>query len=225
MRPVDKGTNDNVFEKYSHARGDLLDRLGQYCSYCEMKLPSSLAVEHVRPKSLHPELQTQWDNFLLACTNCNSTKGDQPVNLEEYVWPDRDNTFLAMIYREGGIISANNELDSRRQRCAQNILDLTGLRKRPGSHDLKRSDRRWFNRREAWSMAARSLERLMQNDSEALREQIVDTAYSGGFWSVWMTVFEKDGDMLNRFIERFPGTCKSCFDGEGKVVPREGGIL
>lgn len=225
MRPVDKGTNTKTFKEYPQARGDMLDRLGQYCSYCEMKLPTSLAVEHVNPKSLHPQLQNKWDNFLLACTNCNSTKGNQNINLEGYLWPDRDNTFLAYIYREGGIITANSELNPHQQGCARKTLELTGLLRRPGCKDLKRSDRRWLNRREAWIMAARSLERLLENDTEMLREQIVDTAYARGFWSVWMTVFEKDSDMLKRFIDRFPGTSKTCFDEEGKTIPRKGGIL
>jgi hypothetical protein len=46
-----------------------------------MRLEASLAVEHVLPKK--PEGVTEiiksreldWENFLLACTNCNSTKG------------------------------------------------------------------------------------------------------------------------------------------------------
>ena len=40
-----------------------------------------------------------------------------------------------------------------------------------------------------------------------------------------MTVFKDDGDMLNRFIETFPGTCQDCFDCQGKPIPRPHGNL
>lgn len=58
MRPIDRGMcpkditgNIKKFSKYQDARGDLIDKLGEYCSYCEMQLDASLAVEHVQPKS------------------------------------------------------------------------------------------------------------------------------------------------------------------------------
>ncbi len=224
MRPISKGKNNKKFNEYSQARGDLIDRLGQYCSYCEMKVTASLSVEHVQPKSHHPELRCEWDNFLLACTNCNSTKGDSKIRLKDYLWPDRDNTFLAFVYMEGEI-NINGKLEKHQKGCAQNILDLVGLQKRPGSKDLKASDRRWRNRREAWETASLSLKRLIVNDTEALREQIVVTAYLGGHWSIWMTVFKEDDDMLKRFLAKFPGTCKECFDEMGRPIPRESGMV
>lgn len=85
MRPLDKGAVPRAgdgairFGHYSDAHPHLVERLGDYCSYCERRLPASLAVEHVQPKSHVPELETSWDNFLLACTNCNSVKGSKPV--------------------------------------------------------------------------------------------------------------------------------------------------
>src|SRR5438270_11942067 len=100
MRPVNRGAHPvnadgsrRKWTKYEEARGQLIERLGGYCSYCEMRLPASLAVEHVIPKSLAPKKRLQWDNFLLACTNCNFSKGNKPVVLHKFVWPDRENTF------------------------------------------------------------------------------------------------------------------------------------
>ena len=58
MRPIDKGNcpqengKDIVFKEYAHARGELIKRLGEYCSFCEMHLDSSLHVEHRLPKSV-----------------------------------------------------------------------------------------------------------------------------------------------------------------------------
>ena len=225
MRPIEKGKNSRTFNHYQDAKGNLIDRLGEYCSYCERKLPASLAVEHVQPKSLHPELSLEWDNFLLACFNCNSNKSNADIVVEDYLWPYRDNTFLAFVYKEGGVIAVNEQLNEKQKKCAQNILNLIGLQKRPGANDLKKSDGRWMQRREAWNSATKALNRMKGYDSEDLREQIADTAYFRGHWSIWMTVFKNDRDMIKRFMERFPGTCRECFDEEGVPIPRIGGIV
>ena len=66
MRPVERGphpTNSKgervVYREYAEARGELIKRLGgEYCSFCEMHLDASLAVEHVQPKSKVPDLET-----------------------------------------------------------------------------------------------------------------------------------------------------------------------
>src|SRR5262249_49219146 len=63
---------------YTNARRDLVTGLGQYCSYCEMPIATSLAVEHMLPKSQFPLLSLQWTNFLLACAMCNSFKREKP---------------------------------------------------------------------------------------------------------------------------------------------------
>src|SRR3712207_1552660 len=105
MRPVERG--------YDPREGDwagwqgagvlaLAERIGQYCSYCERYLPYAAAVEHLRPKKPNPTLALRWDNWLLACPNCNSIKGDADVELDQYLWPDRDNTMHAFTYGRGG---------------------------------------------------------------------------------------------------------------------------
>ncbi|MEZ4852315.1 MAG: HNH endonuclease, partial [Bacteroidia bacterium] len=69
MRPIIKGAIpknneglDIVFPDYKYARRYLIDRIGEYCSYCERKIEANLAVEHVQPKSLNPDLELSWDN-------------------------------------------------------------------------------------------------------------------------------------------------------------------
>jgi hypothetical protein len=161
----------------------------------------------------------------LACVNCNSNKSDADIRIEDYLWPDRDNTFLAFVYKEGGVITVNGKLDEKQKKCAQNILNLTGLQKRPRANDLKKSDMRWTHRLKAWNAAARAFNLLKGNDSKELREQVVETAYWGGHWSIWMTVFKDDSDMLKRFMKKFPGTCRECFDEMGTPMPRRGGIV
>lgn len=214
MRPVDRGAHpqdeqgqDIRFTAYPQARRELIRRLGEYCSYCEMHLDASLAVEHVRPKKppgatdVLPERALAWDNFLLACTNCNSTKGDTDVVLNDYLWPDRDDTFHALQYRVGGQVDSAAGQDKIR---ADRLIELVGLRKMPDADDA--TDRRWLNRREAWEIAERARRNLARCHHDAMKEQIVETAKAKGFWSVWMTVFQNDPDMTARLIAAHPGT-------------------
>ena len=198
MRPIIKGEHPSesgqtkLFKEYQQARKDLIDRLGQYCSYCEMKLDASLAVEHVQPKSLYPALERQWNNFLLACTNCNSTKGSQDIILSDYYWPDEDNTFRAFTYLQGGLVRPHPQLNNQEKFKAEATLKLTGL------------------------------DKLFTPD---MRQQITCTATGHAYWSIWMTVFKDDPDMLKRFIEAFPGTCQDCFDSNCNPIPRPNGNL
>jgi len=235
MRPVIRGerpqNNDRQvqFTDYRQARGELISRMGEYCSYCEMRQNSSLAVEHVQPKRPSgvtiddPHRALDWDNFLLACNNCNATKGNKDVNLDDYLWPHLDNTFRAVHYSEGGVVAPSKRLDSGIHQKALNTIKLLGLDKTP--NDKKASDRRWLNRKEAWDIAQESKSDLAESDTPQMRRQIVRTATGRGYWSIWMTVFQDDADMLRRFIEAFPGTCQTCFDSDDnyKPVHRKGG--
>jgi hypothetical protein len=169
-------------------------------------------------------LELRWDNFLLACTNCNSTKSDKDVVLDEYFWPDRDNAFRAFVYTEGGVLGVNPDLTDGQQRQARKTISLTGLDRTPANDDTA-SDRRWQNRREAWDQAMVARQFLETHDSEPSREIVVDLAVAVGFWSVWMTVFAENRDMLQRFVQAFPGTCSKCFDEAGYPVQRPGGAL
>lgn len=226
--PRDENGKPKVFEKYQEARLDLTTRLGQYCSYCEVFVPSALEVEHIQPKKGpygRPELKLTWSNFLLACKNCNTTKSDKRVDdqLQEHYWPHKDNTFRAFQYQPGGIVSVNANLTDPEKERAQRTIKLTGLDKTP-ILGAKATDWRWQNRRKAWDKAERALRHLQRVDTPQMREQIVDTAMAG-FWSVWMTVFQSDHDMLQRFIQKFAGTCRDCFDEQGQPVPRPNGSL
>ncbi|TGO03282.1 hypothetical protein PN36_09260 [Candidatus Thiomargarita nelsonii] len=52
--PMDGQTKQ--YSEYQQARPDLIERLGEYCSFCEGRIAANLAVEHILPKSLHPQL-------------------------------------------------------------------------------------------------------------------------------------------------------------------------
>lgn len=229
MRPVDKGVAPQSYSQYQDARKDLVKRIGDYCSYCERQIETNLAVEHIQPKSLAPELRNEWSNFLLACSNCNSYKGRKNIELKKFFWPDSDNTFLAFDYLEDGRLSFNPSLTTEGQEIAQATIELFGLDREPGHIDRsKRStsnDLRWSRRREAWDVAQRALGRLQGEDTENIRQLIVEVASGRGLFSIWMKVFESDTDMRRRLIQSFRGTAGNCFDHESKAVLRPGGRI
>lgn len=114
MRPVNRGSvpkrpdgSPYYYENYGALRLNLIVRLGEYCSYCEVPLGVDLAVEHMVAKSLSLK-EVDWDNLLLACTNCNSRKGDKvnDANFNNYYWPSIRatsaplNTFDMLQYRK-----------------------------------------------------------------------------------------------------------------------------
>lgn len=75
-------SRDVIEGVYKSARYDLIKNIGQYCSYCEMPLAASLAVEHKLPKQWFPFQSLNWENFLLACPICNSNKNAKPGVVE-----------------------------------------------------------------------------------------------------------------------------------------------
>lgn len=53
--------------------------------------------------------------------------------------------------------------------------------------------------------------------TDIVKNQILLTAVGSGFFSVWMTVFSEEPEMLLAFIEKFPNTRTEYFDERGKV--------
>jgi len=223
VRPVQRGVSprEDDFEDYADAKPELISRLGSYCSYCERRIATNLAVEHIQPKALtaYKKLEGRWENFLLGCVNCNSTKSKKDVQLNHILLPDRDNTFAAFRYTVDGSVdvSGQAENDGLGQK-ARDTLALTGLDKRISAVLDQNGKRvaidRVSQRMQAWAIAEMSKEDLLRaSNNVALRRAIVRTAESEGFFSIWMTVFRDDTDMCNRLIDTFPGVRGSgCFD-------------
>jgi len=227
MRPVDKGTSPApTYKVYGDAIADLEGRLGRYCSYCERRLETHLAVEHVQPKSGVPSLALIWSNFLLACVNCNSCKGSATIALPEYLWPDLDNTLRALRYGTGGMIDVDTSIPAPLQAKAIASLVLLGLNRVPATPTPPTAnDSRWSRRREVWGMAIRARQRIERADSIDFREQIAETAQEAGMFSIWWEVFAGDVDMRRRFRLAFAGTCTKSFDANECAQARPGGQL
>lgn len=212
MRPVDKGTHPLhadgtpvVFATYGDAARYLRDRLGRFCSYCERKIHVNLAVEHVVPKSQKPELEKDWGNFLLACTNCNSQKRDKPVEPADYLWPDTDDTLAAFTYEPSGAIKVAAGLDPLQHAKAKALLSLVGLDLPP--EQATAADYRHKDRLEQWGKARVALDMLARapdHTRDKTRAAIITLATDG--YSVWATVFRGDPATLAALVKKYPGT-------------------
>jgi len=233
MRPVKKGSSPIVvFNRYEDAFDYLLDRIGmgewnnikigQYCSYCERCIQTNLAVEHIEPKKGlfgKPALEKEWSNFLLACVNCNSTKGSQKVDFNSIYLPDRDNTFRAIEYKQDGTIEPKEALNDHEKILAHNTIKLLGLNNNIAvGSDLSgvAKDRR-TQRLNVWLIALNAYDDF-QNcvDKEALKKFIVREMLSNGFFSIWMKVFEQEAEIKSLFVNSIRGTENSgCFDELG----------
>lgn len=211
MRCVDKGAvpanedgTPSQFADYRDAATHLKTRIGRYCSYCERFVPVSLAVEHKRPKHLHPALERDWDNFLLACANCNSHKLASDPGDHAVLWPDRDDTFAALTYLPTGKIVPTDGLIEAMSQAAAALLTLVGLDRSPKA--ASNADHRWPDRMETWSVARQSRDDLLALDTPEMRACIINTATSRGCFSVWMAAFHDDPAMRAALINAFPGT-------------------
>lgn len=227
MRPVDKGSAPAVYARYQEACADLQARLGDYCSYCERRIETHLAVEHVQPKVRRKTMRNLWSNFLLGCVHCNSSKGKKRIALRDYFWPDRDNTLRAFEYRSGGLVHPHTGLIPVERVRARDTIALTGLDKFPGNpgREPTASDRRWLRRLETWQLAEKDRARLVIHDTAVVRELIIENAIARGMFSIWWTVFAGDVDMRQRLRVAFIGTHGASFDINENPVPRAGGRL
>lgn len=236
MRPVDRGPNPRPnaddYPNYRDAFGALTNRLGWYCSYCERRLPTMLHVEHIQPKdpARYPHLVGRWENFLLACVNCNSTKGSQAVTLQGELLPDRDNTFAAFDYTADGRIEPSESLHGPVRLAAERVLRLVGLDKAINevvdeNGQLVLADRK-SQRLQARLLAKRAKQNLQRQPGAAMLDQVIDTALENGHFSTWMDVFAEDPVVRRRLIRAFGHTATDCFDAAtAPVSPRPGNGL
>ena len=228
MRAVNKGKSPyESIKEYQDAIPFQENRIGLYCSYCEMSIKHVPEVEHKVSKSLGGEL-TAWKNLLLGCKYCNTRKKDKvtPQDKNQYFWPDEDNTAIAYTY-EDGYPKVNKEylqeLDptGNLYKKAVNTYKVVGLGNDP-TKKIGEKDRRFFNRNSTYYRALDSL-KSRKNLKEApdlwkedMKKQILMTATAEGFFSVWLTVFSEEPELCNALIERFPGTRKECYDESGR---------
>jgi hypothetical protein len=59
------------------------------CAYCESRMLHVTPdhIEHIRPRSIHPDLVVTWTNLTIACPMCNQTKRDYDSDEEPLLNP------------------------------------------------------------------------------------------------------------------------------------------
>lgn len=230
MRPIDKGPDRGSFKHWTEAQQPLQDLLGEYCSYCERWVCSAIHVEHKLPKNDYPSYKFRWINYLLSCSNCNSTKQHGKLVLNNYLWPDNDNTFLAFLYDNEGRVMPQHNLPPSILSKTINTWRLVGLNRHgdtttPGMETPTIKDYRWIHRKQEWEYASDKKRDLAIDDTAERREKVACDALKRGMFSVWMAVFADHTKMRRLLINKFTGTSHACFDRLGNGIRSNRGQL
>jgi len=223
MRSVDKGFAPSTYTQYKDARNDLADRIGWFCSYCEMPVRNMIEIEHVHPtKNGGNELD--WNNFLLSCRYCNGNKKNKNLSRSGYLWPDVDNTTLAFEYSELDIIKPSSNLSQQIENFANSTIDLMGLNRTPHSGN-KPTDRdsRWIARISAIGVIEESYNDWNFNKTQEFANQIARTATGHGFYSFWMIKFINETMVIDAINIAFENTYQPQYHINGNLKIRTNG--
>lgn len=232
MRPVERGPapvlangSPKTVRDYKDWRFDLINRLGKYCSYCNMPLHDSPQVEHVAPKSSVPSLALSWANMLLACGPCNSIKNASPCSTTTHFLPDYHNTHLAFTHavrphrklpgNQAAIVVPHPSLSSSQLQKATATITLCDLtRVEQTAQQLRRaSDLRWLYRFEAIELAVRyrnGWNTLAPSFAGQFLVCLRDIALAIGFFSIWFEAFYDVPKVKQMLVNAFPNTA-NCF--------------
>jgi uncharacterized protein (TIGR02646 family) len=95
---VSRYCDDSNRYKAKSVLNELKKIYGLKCAFCEKKLlDAPKHIEHYRPKKIYYWLAYSWDNLLLACGSCNSSKSD---NFEIYG--------VQAVYQNQSFLNVNN---------------------------------------------------------------------------------------------------------------------
>jgi uncharacterized protein (TIGR02646 family) len=230
MRPVDKGQIERDFNPYQDAQQPLVNRLGKFCSYCERWIASAIHVEHKMPKANYSQLKFKWKNFLLSCSNCNSGKSSGELVLNDYFWPDTDNTARAFVYDSEGRVFPNSNLPPELYQKAEETWKLMGLNRHPDvqQNDFRKpsdKDSRWLDRKREWQKAQRINEQLKSGVSEQKILELLPDILDKAMFSVWYEVFNGYPHIREKIIDNFKNTAVDCFDANYDLQKRPSGQI
>ncbi len=215
MRPIVKSTKNSVagqpleYKPWRKAKSDLINEIGSFCSYCEKKVNrSSLHIEHIKGKKvrnnvgdlIYDNLKYRWDNFLLACCNCNSVKGNKDIALTNPFLPHENNLVHFIKIGTGGAIKIKNGVNGNNLARTTAFINLVGLDREPSHPDYSDDDDRWESRLEAKDFADWQYQKYTANPKQTDIETIVKFAKSIGYFSVWYYQFLGHNEVLNALI-------------------------
>lgn len=213
MRPVKKGEAPKTYTAYKYAKDDLIERLGYYCSYCEMNISNQADVEHVAPKSKNKDLELEWDNFLLGCKACNILKSNNNNDRIGYPFPDEYNTAYLFSYKNGKV-EIRDGLNVEDQAMAKKLFELVQLDREKQTSG--QNDDRCYSRQLEFKKACDSLNRykdyIALEPSEELLNIYIENHIVTAFFSVWLEVFKDYPRVKKVILENIPGTAMECYD-------------
>ncbi len=232
--PTDAAGTPKKVSDYKDWRADLIDRIGNYCSYCNMVLNDSPQVEHVTPKI--PQAGQiagnllDWDNMLLACGPCNRTKDNNPCPTSTHLLPDFHNTHLAFdhvlfdVPRRPGqkacLLKPKTGLTATQSIKAQNTIKLCGLDAIKANP--RATDYRWKYRYQALvaaQLCRKSWDNIDKQFSNEFLTLLTIAATGKGFFSIWYEAFHDVPQVLQSLIAAFPNTEPTCFDAVNGYSP------
>jgi hypothetical protein len=238
MRPIDKGPTPEINGKpiavknHRSWRKYLIDSIGAYCSYCEMKLNDSPQVEHVVAQDIDPTRELDWDNLVLACGPCNRTKSNNPCPPATHYLPDVHNTYLAFeFYISINTLHANEPAAFIKVRTdpgpgfpknAQNTITLCALDRDTTADARKVTDLRWRYRLEAIAVATiwkKDWDDWGKTRASDFIRLLITVALSSGFFSVWFRIFETETIVKEALVNAFKGTASVCFHAVNSFKP------
>jgi len=219
MRPVLKwkiGENGvtKTYEPYQNAKPILKNNFGgegfYYCNYCDRKVAGvDLNVEHILPKEQNPHLEFSWDNFLMACTNCNNAKYTTDFLLDDVVLPHIQNTVDCFSFQDDGTMTLNGIAPNTHHHRILRTIELLGLHMGKDHEERKPQDDRYKERGEVLRIARRKLSQFKSGKQGV--QDIIDCATTSGYWLVWAQVFHQQADVKDALIANFKGTYTHCF--------------
>lgn len=237
MRPVVISTKNNVagqpleYKPWGKAKSDLINEIGSFCSYCEKKVNrSSLHIEHIKGKNvknnagvlIYDGLKYRWDNFLIACCNCNSVKANKDIALTNPFLPHQNNLLHFIEIGTGGIIKIKNGVTGNNHTRTTAFINLVGLDREPSHPNYSENDDRWENRLEVLDLAKRQFDKYTSIPKQTDLESIICLAKEKGFFSVWYYQFLGHNEVIDALIngstfsglniEPFKGTHKASFE-------------
>lgn len=215
MRPVVKsvkGKSEGHYKPWGDAKPELIGEIGSFCSYCEKQVTrSALHIEHIKGRKvtnkegelIYADLCYDWNNFLLACSNCNSTKSNKDIALTNPFLPHRNNLIhFIEIDSEGRVVIKSGIAQDKRSKV-QAFIDLVGLDRLPGHPDYSEKDDRWQIRLEARDLAQRQFSKYNSTPRSTDIENIVSLSKEKGFFSVWYYQFSNHPEVLDALINGY----------------------
>lgn len=95
QRPICPNTQSLADSKYDHPdnKKALIDASYGKCMYCESYVLSVSfgEVEHIKPKSIFPNLEFDWNNLGFVCQRCNNSKNNKYNEETQHINPYDEN--------------------------------------------------------------------------------------------------------------------------------------